>query len=73
MCLHLHADAHPGSRPGPGAGPLGDSERWKFDCSHMCVPGPLDIVPQFLYHVLVGMDEVGGEGGRERKRERKRE
>ena len=55
--LHLRADAHPGSRPGMIVHKQRETERWKIDCSHMCVPGPLDLVPQLLYHELVRVDE----------------
>ena len=27
--------------------------RWKSDCLHMCMPGPLDLVPRLLYHQLL--------------------
>ena len=49
--LHLCTDAHPGSSPGPASIP-GISERWKIDCLHMCQPGPLDLVPVLLHHML---------------------
>jgi len=57
--LHLRPDAHPGSRPSPlleketpSGSPQWKAEKWKTDCLHMCTPGPLDIVPRFLLHLL---------------------
>ena len=55
--LHLRADAHPGSSPGVIVRDRRETERWKVDCSHMCMPGPLDLVPQLIYHELVRLDE----------------
>ncbi len=55
--LHLRADAHPGSIPSLNVREERETERWKIDCSHMCVPGPLDLVPQLIYHELVRLDE----------------
>ena len=52
--LHLRADAHPGSVPVPGDG---YSQGWKYDCLHMCQPGPLDLIPQLLLNLMISSAE----------------
>ena len=52
--LHLRADAHPGSVPVPGDG---YSNGWKYDCLHMCQPGPLDLIPPLLLNLMISSAE----------------
>ena len=59
--LHLLPDAHPGSWPGPVVEGLDHHERWKIDCLHMCMPGPLELVAQIFFHMMSMISE-GGEG-----------
>jgi hypothetical protein len=59
--LHLRPDAHPGSWPGPVVEGVDHHERWKIDCLHMCMPGPLDLVSQVFFHMLSVISQ-GGEG-----------
>ena len=57
--LHLRADAHLGSRPSAdhaaGSTNADEFELWKTECLHMCTPGPIDLVPQLLQHLLAAV------------------
>ena len=61
--IHLRTDAHPGSCPGALNHQLEKyhaTDRWKIDCLHMCMPGPLDLVPRLFFHMLSLLEKGGG-------------
>ena len=53
FCCYPHFRARY-SRPGTRITETGEEvEQWKEDCLHMCMPGPLDLVPRLLHHELL--------------------
>ena len=44
--LYSRGDAHPGSAAWPKSG-------WKTDCLHFCSPGPLDVIADLFYDLLL--------------------